>query len=65
MSTEPIVKDPSSSESESESESETEKEYCNAGEHYVNAEDMWHDLGDCMGCTTAKERDEILKQEED
>ena len=43
----------------------TPQEYCHAGEHYVDAEDMWPDLGDCMGCTSAKERDELLEEEDD
>ena len=52
-------------ESDGEEEPATPQEYCHAGEHYVDAEDMWPDLGDCMGCTSAKERDELLEAEND
>ena len=51
-------------ESDGEEEPVTPQEYCNAGEHYVDAQDMWHDLGDCMGCTSAKEREELLEEED-
>ena len=52
-------------ESDGEEAPVTPQEYCHAGEHYVDAEDMWPDLGDCMGCTSAKERDELLEEEDD
>ena len=39
----------------SEEEDEEEQEWCEVGEHYVEAEDMWENFADCYECATWKE----------
>jgi hypothetical protein len=35
------------------------KEWCEVGEHYVDAEEMWEDFADCKNCVSEKEYNEI------
>lgn len=42
------------------------KEWCEVGEHYVDADDMWEDFADCKNCVSEKEyKEEMQKIEMD
>ena len=48
-----------------EDEEEEGKEWCEVGEHYVDADDMWEDFADCKNCVSEKEYKERITADEE
>jgi hypothetical protein len=47
-------------EEDEEDEDEEGKEWCEVGEHYVDADEMWEDFADCKNCVSEKEYKELM-----